>query len=156
MVGFGGIHVGNDDDEYDEVEARRWRGRKAVRGMWSRRCFVESFVNKTLYSYITWFAAAGASWVRFPVLTVGLLGAQIVWSTEMGYGMSYYFIHCPRRSVHGPARRERVAMRCSLMFEIGTASPYLLSLGLSKSAISIVFIAGPLSGLFVQPLIGEL
>lgn len=35
-----------------------------------------------------------------------------------------------------------------------TASPYLLELGLSKSYMSLVFMAGPLSGLIVQPLIG--
>jgi solute carrier family 45 protein 1/2/4 len=34
------------------------------------------------------------------------------------------------------------------------ASPYLLELGLSKSYMSLVFMAGPLSGLIVQPLIG--
>jgi len=39
------------------------------------------------------------------------------------------------------------------MFHV-TASPYLLSLGLSKSNMAIVFIAGPLSGLVMQPLIG--
>ncbi len=39
------------------------------------------------------------------------------------------------------------------MFPV-TASPYLLSLGLSKSSMAIVFIAGPLSGLVMQPLIG--
>ncbi|KAG6827803.1 hypothetical protein H0H92_010409 [Tricholoma furcatifolium] len=40
--------------------------------------------------------------------------------------------------------------------EMGYASPYLLSLGLSKSAMSMVFLAGPLSGLFMQPIIGIL
>lgn len=35
-------------------------------------------------------------------------------------------------------------------------SPYLLSLGLSKSAMAMVFLAGPLSGLIMQPLIGVL
>jgi solute carrier family 45 protein 1/2/4 len=35
------------------------------------------------------------------------------------------------------------------------ASPYLLSLGLSKSYMSLVFLAGPLSGLLVQPVIGR-
>ena len=35
-----------------------------------------------------------------------------------------------------------------------SGTPYLISLGLSKSAIAIVFLAGPLSGLIVQPLIG--
>jgi hypothetical protein len=39
---------------------------------------------------------------------------------------------------------------------ISLASPYLLSLGLSKSKMAIVFVAGPLSGLLVQPLIGVL
>ncbi|GLB40043.1 putative MFS/sugar transport protein [Lyophyllum shimeji] len=40
--------------------------------------------------------------------------------------------------------------------EMGYASPYLLSLGLSKSAMAIVFLAGPLSGLLMQPIIGVL
>ncbi|KAJ6476131.1 hypothetical protein C8R45DRAFT_1158586, partial [Mycena sanguinolenta] len=34
------------------------------------------------------------------------------------------------------------------------ASPYLLSLGLSTSHVALVFLAGPLSGLVVQPLVG--
>lgn len=34
------------------------------------------------------------------------------------------------------------------------ASPYLLSLGLSKSRLSLVWVAGPLSGLIMQPVIG--
>ncbi|ESK94261.1 sucrose transporter [Moniliophthora roreri MCA 2997] len=40
--------------------------------------------------------------------------------------------------------------------EMSYASPYLVSLGLSKSAMAIVFVAGPLSGLVMQPLIGVL
>ncbi|KAG5653717.1 hypothetical protein H0H81_011122 [Sphagnurus paluster] len=40
--------------------------------------------------------------------------------------------------------------------EMGYASPYLLSLGLSKSAMAVVFLAGPLSGLIMQPVIGAL
>ncbi|KAF8128960.1 major facilitator superfamily domain-containing protein [Boletus edulis] len=40
--------------------------------------------------------------------------------------------------------------------EMSYASPYLLSLGLQKSLMAIVFLAGPLSGLIVQPLIGIL
>ncbi|KAF8963511.1 major facilitator superfamily domain-containing protein [Flammula alnicola] len=40
--------------------------------------------------------------------------------------------------------------------EMSYASPYLLSLGLSKSNMAIVFVAGPLSGLIMQPLIGVL
>ncbi|CAL1709454.1 unnamed protein product [Somion occarium] len=40
--------------------------------------------------------------------------------------------------------------------EMSYGTPYLLSLGLSKSAVSMVFLAGPISGLIVQPLIGVL
>ncbi|KAI0267318.1 major facilitator superfamily domain-containing protein [Gloeopeniophorella convolvens] len=40
--------------------------------------------------------------------------------------------------------------------EMAYASPYLISLGLSKSLMALVFIAGPLAGLIVQPLIGVL
>lgn len=40
--------------------------------------------------------------------------------------------------------------------EMTYASPYLLSLGLTKSHMSLVFLAGPLSGLIVQPLVGVL
>ncbi|KAL4076685.1 major facilitator superfamily domain-containing protein [Scleroderma yunnanense] len=63
----------------------------------------------------------GPPWARFPSLTIGLLGVQVLWSVEMSY-----------------------------------ASPYLVSLGLSKSGMAAVFLAGPLSGLIVQPLIGIL
>ena len=34
------------------------------------------------------------------------------------------------------------------------APPYLLSLGVSKSHMALVFAAGPLSGLIVQPVVG--
>ncbi|CAE6500593.1 unnamed protein product [Rhizoctonia solani] len=40
--------------------------------------------------------------------------------------------------------------------EMAYASPYLLSLGLNKSHMALVFVAGPLSGLIMQPLIGVL
>ncbi|KAJ9124826.1 hypothetical protein QFC24_003195 [Naganishia onofrii] len=39
---------------------------------------------------------------------------------------------------------------------LNKASPYLLDLGLSKSLMSLVFVAGPLSGLIMQPIIGVL
>ncbi|GAA5902876.1 hypothetical protein JCM6882_009150 [Rhodosporidiobolus microsporus] len=39
--------------------------------------------------------------------------------------------------------------------EMAQASPFLLSLGVSKSMMSVVFLAGPLSGLIVQPLVGH-
>ncbi|KAI4149450.1 MAG: hypothetical protein LQ341_001310 [Variospora aurantia] len=38
--------------------------------------------------------------------------------------------------------------------EISNGSPYLLSLGMSKALLAIVWIAGPLSGTIVQPYIG--
>ncbi|KZT71321.1 MFS general substrate transporter [Daedalea quercina L-15889] len=40
--------------------------------------------------------------------------------------------------------------------EMSYGTPYLISLGLSKSAVATVFLAGPISGLLVQPLIGFL
>ncbi|KAL5478314.1 hypothetical protein ACEPAI_2498 [Sanghuangporus weigelae] len=61
----------------------------------------------------------GPRWLQLPILTVGLLGVQVLWSVEMSQ-----------------------------------ASPYLIRLGLSKSWTAIAFLAGPLSGLLVQPLIG--
>lgn len=38
--------------------------------------------------------------------------------------------------------------------EMTYCTPYLLSLGLSKSKLSLVWVAGPLSGLVMQPIIG--
>lgn len=35
-------------------------------------------------------------------------------------------------------------------------TPYLLQLGLTKSKLSLVWIAGPLSGLIMQPVVGIL
>ncbi|KAJ3559646.1 hypothetical protein NM688_g217 [Phlebia brevispora] len=63
----------------------------------------------------------GPKFLQLPVLSIGLLGVQVLWSVEMSYG-----------------------------------TPYLISLGLSKSAVAMVFLAGPISGLVVQPLIGVL
>lgn len=44
--------------------------------------------------------------------------------------------------------------QCVWSTEMAFAGPFLLHLGMSKSHMSIVFVAGPLSGLIVQPLIG--
>ncbi|CDZ96832.1 Sucrose transporter and related proteins [Phaffia rhodozyma] len=63
----------------------------------------------------------GPSWMKYPLLTLGMLGVQSVWTIEMSQ-----------------------------------ASPFLIELGLSKSLMSLVFVAGPLSGLIMQPLIGSL
>lgn len=47
-----------------------------------------------------------------------------------------------------------------LQFTWGTemtyCTPYLLQLGLTKSKLSLVWIAGPLSGLIMQPIVGIL
>ena len=40
--------------------------------------------------------------------------------------------------------------------ELANGTPYLLSLGLSKSLMALVWIAGPLSGTLVQPYVGIL
>ncbi|KAI8391613.1 major facilitator superfamily domain-containing protein [Radiomyces spectabilis] len=40
--------------------------------------------------------------------------------------------------------------------EMAYGTPYLLSLGLSKAYMSLVWIAGPLSGLLMQPIVGAL
>jgi len=86
---------------------------------------------------------SGSSWAKLPLLTIGLLGAQMVWSTEMGYGEPLSTLWCMVD-----------LLRLMIPFILNAASPYLLSLGLSKSLMSVVFVAGPLSGLIVQPLIG--
>jgi solute carrier family 45 protein 1/2/4 len=54
-----------------------------------------------------------------PLLTLGFLGAQCIWSVEMAFG-----------------------------------APLLMHLGMPKSQLAVVFVAGPLSGLIVQPCIG--
>jgi solute carrier family 45, member 1/2/4 len=81
----------------------------------------------------------GPPWARFPTITVGLVGVQVLWSIEMAYGEQSGKRY-PTRTLYNTG--------CS------TASPYLISLGLSRSLMALVFIAGPLSGLIVQPLIG--
>jgi solute carrier family 45 protein 1/2/4 len=40
--------------------------------------------------------------------------------------------------------------------ELGYGTPYLLSLGLSEQLTSLVWLAGPISGLVAQPLIGAI
>lgn len=47
-----------------------------------------------------------------------------------------------------------LGLQCVWSTEMAFAGPFLLHLGISKPNMSIVFVAGPLSGLIVQPLIG--
>jgi solute carrier family 45, member 1/2/4 len=42
------------------------------------------------------------------------------------------------------------------LMTLTSGTPYLLSLGLSKSKTSAVWVAGPLSGILVQPIIGAI
>ncbi|KAJ2695790.1 hypothetical protein H4R19_005810, partial [Coemansia spiralis] len=49
-----------------------------------------------------------------------------------------------------------VGLQFAWAVETGFGSPYLLSLGLKKSLVSLVWLAGPLSGLITQPLVGVL
>ncbi|CAB4404020.1 unnamed protein product [Rhizophagus irregularis] len=47
-------------------------------------------------------------------------------------------------------------LQLSWSVELAYGTPYLLSLGLSKSLVSLVWLAGPLSGLVMQPIVGLL
>ncbi|KAH8880212.1 sucrose transporter [Thozetella sp. PMI_491] len=49
-----------------------------------------------------------------------------------------------------------IGMAFMMGIEMTYFTPYLLSLGLSKSQTALVWLAGPLSGLIVQPIIGAL
>lgn len=116
MVGLGGLPIAHGDVEDFEgspgADGVQWIGRKGVRG----RCIVlifypehysrfphypnlsesgtgigrvaQSVIRDLFHSANLYFYSVhlGSSWSKMPLLTVGLLGAQIVWSTEMGYG----------------------------------------------------------------------
>ena len=80
----------------------------------------------------------GPKWAQYPTITIGMLGVSILWSVEMSYGVWALAVDYANKFYAHDV----------------SASPYLLSLGLSKSSMAGVFVAGPLSGLIVQPLIG--
>lgn len=62
-------------------------------------------------------------WAQLPAIAIGLLGVQVFWSVEMSYGTSTSFSF-------------------SLLTGHGCkpGTPYLLSLGLLKTAVSLVFL----------------
>ncbi|KAM0755996.1 hypothetical protein T439DRAFT_283163 [Meredithblackwellia eburnea MCA 4105] len=64
--------------------------------------------------------------------------------------------HCPTSIRFIALALGMFGLQITWSCEMAQASPYLLSLGLSKSWMSIVFVAGPLSGLVVQPIVGVL
>ena len=55
---------------------------------------------------------------------------------------------------HIPALTTLKSLQIAWSVELSNGSPYLLHLGLSKSLLAFVWIAGPLSGSLVQPYIG--
>jgi solute carrier family 45, member 1/2/4 len=75
--------------------------------------------------------------------------------------MSQYRGHA---SIRGPNESVRMALlTCSLVgmvfvwsLEMSYCTPYLLSLGLTKSFTSLIWIVGPLSSLIIQPIVGAL
>jgi hypothetical protein len=81
----------------------------------------------------------GPRWARLPIITVSFLGVQFFWSVELSYGEQQHILVSSWLNTKSNLE----------------ASPYLLSLGLTKSLMAIVFVAGPLSGLIVQPLVGK-
>lgn len=74
-------------------------------------------------------------------LSIGMLGAQVAWTVELG---SVTFVPCFWTI---PA-----TMFTFVAYRYGT--PFLLSLGLSEQLTSLVWLAGPISGLIAQPVIG--
>ncbi|RYP16482.1 hypothetical protein DL767_010172 [Monosporascus sp. MG133] len=58
----------------------------------------------------------------------------------------------PSMGSHGVIRIGGLQMAWAC--ELSNGSPYLLSLGLSKSHLSLAWVAGPLTGTFVQPFVG--
>lgn len=74
-------------------------------------------------------------------LSVSMAGAQVAWTVELGWASSHSsgLLHLSKHR---------------LTHRYGT--PFLLSLGLSEQVTSLVWLAGPISGLIAQPLIGTL
>jgi solute carrier family 45, member 1/2/4 len=75
--------------------------------------------------------------IRMFMLTFSVIGLTFAWGTE---------VQCYISTT--PGSRVLIAMQLTY------CTPYLLSLGMSKSRMSLVWTAGPLSGLIVQPLVG--
>jgi solute carrier family 45 protein 1/2/4 len=82
----------------------------------------------------------GPRWLHLPSLGAGQFGIAVFWSVEMSYGVHPLYLLLHLMPISG----------------CWTAPPYLLSLGVSKARMALVFAAGPLSGLIVQPLVGIL
>lgn len=70
-------------------------------------------------------------------LSIAMAGSQIAWTVELGYVNT---AHTPNAM---PNRANRYG------------TPFLLKLGLTEHLTSLVWLAGPISGLVAQPVIGE-
>lgn len=68
------------------------------------------------------------------------------WADQSSRSSSYLFLLC--LGIGG--------LQMAWATELSNGSPYLLSLGMSKSWLAMVWVAGPLSGVLVQPIIGSL
>lgn len=76
---------------------------------------------------------------RMALLTASLVGIQSVITNNF--------------PIYG---RANLISRFTWGIEMTYCTPYLLNLGLTKSRVSLVWIAGPLSGLIMQPIVGIL
>lgn len=47
----------------------------------------------------------GPRWAQLPLLTIGMLGLQIVWSVEMAYGMFRALVVYQAKVTHKPQHR---------------------------------------------------
>lgn len=85
-------------------------------------------------------------------LSISMAGAQIAWTVELGCVLRL----CPvSRFLRRPCPlmlRYISGMLTDFAGRYGT--PFLLSLGVSEQLTSLVWLAGPISGLIAQPLIG--
>ena len=83
-------------------------------------------------------------------LSISMAGAQIAWTVELGY----VFMGVEFRSLCGLWLLGHRATAGCLRTLDRYGTPFLLSLGLSEQLTSLVWLAGPISGLIAQPLIG--
>jgi solute carrier family 45, member 1/2/4 len=105
-----------------------------------------------------------ASWTGQPAIKGSSESLRMMLLTESLIGIQYVLeaSSCPN-TLNPNNATERVALLltrqlCARRFTWGVemtyCTPYLLELGLAKSTVSLVWIAGPLSGLVMQPVVG--
>ncbi|KAJ3032297.1 hypothetical protein HDV00_007705 [Rhizophlyctis rosea] len=80
------------------------------------------------------------SFFRMILLTISLLGMQ--------------FTYAPRAVTAPFVKYPSITIGAAGTVELGYGTPYLRSLGLPNSLTALVWLAGPLSGLLIQPIVG--